>query len=120
MAMVIMATGPGRGGRYRTRMLALRGEAMRDWGEQPEAEGGRPDRAARETGQTAKDLARRERYLAREHALEEAAKARAAERAEERGAEEITQLAKDQVRREAYSARERAMAEAREARRTRA
>ena len=91
---------------------------MRDRGRQPEEEGGRRDGVARETGQAAKDQARREKYLAREQVIEEAAKVRAAQRAEERAAEEITQLAEERARREAYFARERAMAEAREARRT--
>jgi hypothetical protein len=97
-------------------MAALRSETMRDWEERAE-EGVRPKRAAGETGRAAKDRARREKYLAREQAIDEAARVRAAQRAEKRAADDITQSVRDQARREAFFAGERAMVEAREARR---
>lgn len=89
---------------------------MREQEAQPVEEGRRLGIAAREAEQAARDEARREKYLARERALEEAGKAKAAQRAEKRAADEIAQLAKDKVRREAFFAREQVIAEAHEAR----
>lgn len=89
---------------------------MKEQEAQPVEEGRRLKRDARESDQVARDQARREKYLTREQALEEAGKAKAAQRAEKRAAEEIAQLAKDKVRREAFFAREQVIAEAHEAR----
>jgi hypothetical protein len=77
--------------------------------EEPPEEGVRTEKAAGETGRAAKDRARREEYLARERAIEEAANARAAQRAEKRATEEIAQSAKHLARRKAFLARELAM-----------
>ena len=115
MGMVTTATDPGRGGKYYIRIATLRSETMRQQEAQPEEEDRRLKIAARETDQAARDQVRRERYLAREQAIEEAGQAKAAHRAEKRDAEEIAQLAKNKARKETFFTKEQAKVEAQEA-----
>jgi len=59
-----------------------------------------------------KEQLRKEAYLSRERALEEAQKEKELKRREQREAEEKKQLAREQARKDAYLAQEKALAEA--------
>lgn len=71
---------------------------------------------AEEAKSQAKDQARTQTYLAREHELEKAQKIKDNQRAKERADEDIREQAKEKARKEAYQAREKAIAADQEAR----
>ena len=73
-------------------------------------------RAVEDIKQQTRDQDRRKANLAREQAIGEEQKERAAKRAEKRAAEDIKQQARDQARRKANLAREQVISEAQEAR----
>lgn len=74
---------------------------------------------AEEAESLAQEQSRKEAFLARERAIEEAQRLAETKRAEKRAAEEAKQLASEQKRKETFLARERAIEEAQQARRVR-
>ena len=73
-------------------------------------------RSAEEARQLAKEQGRKKVYMAREEAIEKAAKEKGTMRAQKSANDEIEQLVKDQARKKAFLAREQAIAEAQKAR----